>query len=51
MMLKGKGSAQVNAEVSETPELDYEVETVVTNVTAEVERDLEEGDRTLTSVG
>lgn len=50
MMLK-KGSAQANAEVSETPEVEYEVETVVTDVTAEVERDLEAGDRTLTSVG
>jgi hypothetical protein len=51
MMLKSKASALVNSGVTETPELDYEVETVVTNVTAELDPDLEGSDRTLTSVG
>lgn len=51
MMLKGKAAAQANAEVLATSELDYEVETVVTDVAAEVDTDREAGDRTLTSVG
>ncbi|MDJ1180969.1 hypothetical protein PJF56_19090 [Roseofilum sp. BLCC_M91] len=51
MMLKNQAAAQVNAEVSETPELNYEVETVVTDVTVEAHTDREGSDRTLTSVG
>jgi len=47
MMLKGKAAAQATAQVAQTPELDYEVETVVTDVTAEVNTETEAGDRPL----
>jgi len=47
LMMKGKAAAQANAEVAETAEFDYEVETVVTDVTAEVDTETEAGDRPL----